>query len=68
MTVFINDEGCGVDKQDCVGRTPLAWAAANGHEGAVKILLEQKNVDPNRSDNDERTPLACAAINGHEAI
>jgi len=68
MTVFLNAEGCEVDQQDCVGRTPLAWAAGNGHEGAVKILLDQRDVDPNRPDKHKMTPLGTAAAEGHEGV
>ena len=68
VTVLINVEGCVVDQRDCVGRTPLAWAAINGQEEVVKVLLERKNVDPNHPNKNDRTPLACAALNGHERV
>ena len=28
-------------KDDFYGRTPLSWAAGNGHEAVVKLLLEK---------------------------
>jgi len=68
VTVLINAGGHEVDQQDCVGRTPLTWAARNGHEGVVKILLEQKGVNPNRTDKNDRTPLVCTAFEGHEGV
>jgi len=68
VTVVIKDEGYKVDQQDCGGSTPLAWAARNGHEGVVKILLERKNVDLNRPDVYDMTPLGWAAIEGHEGV
>ena len=68
VTVFINEEGCEVDQQDCTGRTPLAWAARNGHEGVVKKLLRRENVDPNCPDIYDRTPLVLTAIEGHEGV
>ncbi|KAH7304480.1 putative Pfs NB-ARC and ankyrin-domain-containing protein, partial [Stachybotrys elegans] len=55
--------GTGIDKRDGSGRTPLSWAAANGHEVVVKLLLGTDKAD----DNDGWTPLWWAARNGHEA-
>ena len=68
VTVLINDEGYEVDQQDCAGRTPLSWAAINGHEGVVKLLLERGNVDPDRPDKNNEGPLGWAAIKGHEGV
>ena len=68
VTVLINDEGHEVDRQDCAGRTPLSWAARNGHEGVVKLLLERGNVDPDRPDKNNEGPLGLAAIKGHEGV
>jgi len=51
------------------GRTPLSWAAENGHEGVVKMLLERGDVNPNQADTEfGRTPLSWAAENGHDVI
>ncbi|QYT04235.1 Ankyrin repeat protein [Trichoderma simmonsii] len=49
------------------GRTALSWAAKNGHEAVVKLLLEQ-SADIDSKDNGEQTPLSLAAENGHEAV
>jgi ankyrin repeat protein len=34
-----------VDLKDKNGRTPLSWAAQNGHEAIVKLLVETGKVD-----------------------
>jgi hypothetical protein len=57
-----------VDSKDNSGRTPLTWAARNGHETVVKLLLAKNGVDPDSKDNSGRTPLTWAARNGHEAV
>jgi ankyrin repeat protein len=43
------------------------WAAQQGHEAAVKLLLE-KGAKLESRDKDCRTPLSWASSNGHEAV
>jgi len=54
--------------EDFLGGGPLAWAARNGHEEVVKILLGREEVSPDKPDNDGRTPLLYAARDGHEGV
>lgn len=56
------------DTKDSYHRTPLSWAAKNGHEAAAKLLLETGRVDVNSKDTFYQTPLSLAANDGHEAV
>jgi hypothetical protein len=57
-----------IDSKDSYyGRTPLSWAAENGHEAVVRLLLKGK-AEIDSKDSDDRTPLSWAAENGHEAV
>ncbi|KAH8761294.1 hypothetical protein BGZ57DRAFT_931726 [Hyaloscypha finlandica] len=38
-------EKVDADSKDEDGRTPLSWAAENGHESVVKLLLATGQVD-----------------------
>ena len=53
--------------EDGWGRTPLIWAARNGHEAVVKLLLE-KGAQMDSKDKYNQTALLLAVQNGHEAM
>ena len=59
-------EGCGINQKDSMGYTPLAWAAMNGHEAVVKLLLSRTNINPDKPGEDGRTPLLLASSNGQD--
>ena len=65
---LVEVEGGDIDKKDCVGNTPLVWAAHNGHGGVVKTLLGRGDIDPDKPGNSSRTPLSCAASSGHGGV
>ena len=52
-----------VDQQDEDGNTALIFAAEQGHEDILNLLLEN-GADPHRSDFKKRTPLMNAAYKG----
>ena len=52
---------------DICGRTPIHWAARNGHSGIVKILAPLTD-NPNAPDNYGRTPIYEASHSGHKEI
>ena len=55
------------NKKDSKGTTPLIYAAMNGHEAMVRLLLDRK-ANINAKDNYGQTALYRAACNGHEAV
>ena len=65
---FVEMEDCDINQTDFIDCTPLMWAAQNGHDGVVKILLGRGDANPDKPDMWGQTPLLCAAENGHEAV
>jgi ankyrin repeat protein len=62
--------GCGrsVYLKDNYGQTPLSWAAKNGRDAGLMLLL-QKGAELETKDNEySRTPLSSAAENGRKAV
>lgn len=46
------------------GQTPLHFAAANGLDHIIKVLIESFKADVHAKDEDGLTPLHWAALNG----
>ena len=58
-----------LNKRDCLGITPLIWAAICGQEGVAKLLLERRTISPDKPDGYfRRTALAWATGKGQEGI
>ncbi|OBT60205.1 hypothetical protein VE03_10347 [Pseudogymnoascus sp. 23342-1-I1] len=62
-------EDADVDAKDTPNnRTPLNWAAENGHGAVVKLLLDTGKVDADSKDRYGQSPLLLAGRGGHEAV
>lgn len=57
-------EGANPNTRDPQYRTPLSWAAGNGHKEVSLILLCSEKIDPNAPDAHLQPPLVWAAGNG----
>jgi ankyrin repeat protein len=52
-------EGANLEPEDKTdSRTPLSWAAENGHEAMVKLLLDKGSKPDSKDKDDGRTPLS----------
>eukprot|EP00741_Cyanophora_paradoxa_P021290 tig00021348_g20550.t1 len=60
--------GCEVNARDDRLRSALHEAAEFGHDGLVRVLIEQYRADINARDADGATPLALATQNGHHGV
>ncbi len=56
-----------IHARDSLGNQPLLWAAKNGHDSAVRLLLE-RGAHVATSNNEGVTALYWAASNGHALI
>ena len=65
---LIQREIYDINDGDFGGYTPLTWAARNGHDEMVKMLLGWETVNPDKPDNSGQTPLWHAAWRGHEGV
>jgi ankyrin repeat protein len=66
MTALLLSRGANPSATDAQGTSVLHAAAADGHIGAVRLLIE-RGADVNAQDKDH-APLSAAAFSGHTEI
>ncbi len=57
-------KGVNINERDRFGRTPLIYAALNGHEHIINMLLES-HADIHAKDHFDQTALIAAVNKGH---
>jgi len=65
MVYLFNFKKWDLNATDLHGCTGLTWAARKGHDGDVKVLLEQVGLHSDIADNEGQTPLSWASEHGH---
>jgi len=63
ITILLISHGADVNLKDFDGKTPLFWAASNGHEESCRLLIDH-GADFNTQDRDGNTPIYCAKLKG----
>jgi len=61
------DMGAQVDAEDDTKKTPLHWAAWNGHIEIARLLIK-RGAQVDAEDKYKQTPLHMAAYNGHTGV
>jgi len=66
MNLLVERGNFNINRQS--GQTLLLSAAEDGSEAAVRLLLRQKDINPNTRDKAGRTPLSLASEKGHDEV
>jgi len=66
VAALIETECYDINQGDWEGFTPLTWAARQGNQEAVELLLARDDVNPDKPNNYDETPLYWASQSGHE--
>ncbi|KAL7920278.1 putative ankyrin repeat protein [Trichoderma austrokoningii] len=67
VEIFASKELTLLDARDSDGRTPLSYAAENGHDDIAQFLLA-RGAEAQSGGSKGRTPLHWAALKGHSGV
>ena len=67
MVTKLLQANAAVDEANAGWRTPLHWAAGNGHAAVAELLL-QANASPTAVDKSGMTPADLAKQGGHDEL
>ena len=67
-TIVGMEESINTVIADNCSRAPLLWAAKEGNDRVVELLLRRTDIDLNMEDTCGRTPLSWAASRGHAGV
>jgi hypothetical protein len=65
MDTLVDFDTSDIDVQDEFGKTPLFWAARNGHDSVVQVLLKR---GADTQDKYWVSPLNVAVLYGYDAV
>ena len=68
MVQVLLDAGCGLNRADLVGASPLITAVRQGHVETVRLLASHRDIDLEWTDNERCTPLIVASQLGHQHL
>lgn len=61
VRLLVERDDVEADSKDEGGRTPLLWAAEEGHDAWARLLVEREDVEADSKSLCSRTPLSYAA-------
>ena len=61
VKMLLQRDDVAADSKSSADRTPLSFAAVNGHESIVKMLLWRDDVAADSKSSEGQTPLSFAA-------
>ena len=66
MVTLLLDKGADLESQDKKDWTPLRWAAREGHEAVVKLLLERGAVRIDSGSCEARKQVGLPLLSHHQ--